>query len=416
MKQFKHAPLSQQIATAAAALCLAVSLALVALAAISSGHMLREQQAHFGRALARQVAAQVGLGLETGDLLSVRATAQRFVDTTAAEQVAIIDVEGKPLGEAGRPEGLDLYTASAPITVEANIAGEARVTVSTDAASAAQRRFVLSLLGLAVVLSLAVYGAGMQLGRVLGARLGGLSRRLTLEDAAPGQASGNELLNLQQRVDALPMDLLRTRDQRAASEEHYSHTAVLYLQLDSLADYVDTLDEQSLHRYIERLHRLVYTAAGFYGGEIQVARQFALAVYFTGESKGGSAAFRAASCAWLVRAAARELDDARSLSLRFFMAVGLSELGIGDSADIYPGLYMQSTLDELQQACASRPPQILLSPAVCADTDVDGRLQHHATEVLDYAMLEAVAGPYGDLLERQLQLILKRQREMAPGR
>jgi len=409
--RLKSAPLSQQIATAAAALCLLVSLALVALGAISSRHMQHQQQAGFGEALARQVAAQVSLALESGDLLSVRATLQRFVDTTAAEQVAVVDVEGKPLGEAGSASGQYLSQYTAPVTVESNIAGEARVTINTDAASSAQRRFVLSLLGLSVILSLAVYGAGLQLGRLLGNRIARLSRKLALEDAAPGQLPANELAALESRVGALPMDLLRTRDQGAAGEEHYRHTAVLYLQLDSLSDYVDTLDEQSLQRYIERLQRLVHTAAGFYGGELQVARQFALAVYFTGDGKGGSAAFRAASCAWLVNAAAREMERKRSLSMRFFMAVGLSELGAGDAADIYPGLYMQSTLDELQQVCASRPPKILLSPATCEDTDVDGRLQHQVTDVLDYAMLESMAGSYADLLERQLQLILKRLSE-----
>ena len=96
------------------------------------------------------------------------------------------------------------------------------------------------------------------------------------------------------------------------------------------------------------------------------------------------------------------------LSLRLSMAVSQSELGIGNEQDIYPGLYMQATLDELQAVCASKPPAILLSPAVCADTDVEGRLQQQATEVMDYAMVEEFAGPYADLLERQLQLILRR--------
>jgi hypothetical protein len=90
------------------------------------------------------------------------------------------------------------------------------------------------------------------------------------------------------------------------------------------------------------------------------------------------------------------------------MAISQSELGIGDGSDIYPGLYMQHTLDELQTICSSRPPEILLSPAACEDMDVAGRLQTQATELADYAMLEGFEGPYKDLLERQLRLILKR--------
>ena len=90
------------------------------------------------------------------------------------------------------------------------------------------------------------------------------------------------------------------------------------------------------------------------------------------------------------------------------MAISQSELAVGDGSAIYPGLYMQHTLDELQAICASKPQKILLSPVVCEDTDVAGRLQHQETEVSDYAMLEEFAGPYQDLLERQLRLILNR--------
>lgn len=90
------------------------------------------------------------------------------------------------------------------------------------------------------------------------------------------------------------------------------------------------------------------------------------------------------------------------------MAISQSELGAGDQADIYPGLYIQHTLDELQAICANRPPRVLLSPSVCEDADIASRLEHQATEVEDFAMLESFADPYQDLLERQLRLIVKR--------
>ena len=96
----------------------------------------------------------------------------------------------------------------------------------------------------------------------------------------------------------------------------------------------------------------------------------------------------------------------RTLSIA--MAISQSELGAGDRADIYPGLYIQHTLDELETICANRPPRVLLAPVVCEDPDIAARLQFEATEVRDFAMLEEFAEPYQDLLERQLQLILKR--------
>lgn len=407
-ERFKNASISQQFALVAAGLCLLVSLALVTLGAISSKHLQREQQVGFGNALAHQIARRIGTALETGDLLSISASLQRFVETSSAEKVAIFDVEGKALGQAGEARGQNLFQYRAPVRIESDIAGEVLITVSTDAASAAHLRFVLSLIGLAILLSLSVYGISLHLGKKLGLRIRGMARNIALEDQPPAPGSDNELDLLASRIDALPMDLLRTRSDTVAQDENYRATAVLYLHLDSLVDYVDTLDEQSLHRYTDRLHQVVYASAGFYGGEIQVTRQFALAVYFTGPGKAGSAAFRAVSCGWLVRAVSRELEQHIPLSMNLSMAISQSELGIGDERDIYPGLYMQSTLDELQAVCASKPPKILLSPAVCEDTDVDGRLQQQETEVMDYAMVEAFAGPYQDLLERQLQLILKR--------
>jgi hypothetical protein len=406
--RFKNAPLSQQIATIAAVLCLLVSLALVILGAISSKHLQRQQQLEFGNALAHQIARRVSLALETGDLLSITASLQRFVETSSAEEVAIFDVDGKALGKAGKAAGQYLSRYRAPVRIEADIAGEVLVIVNSDSSAAAHQRFVLSLLGLSVLLSLAVYGAGLQLGKRMAGRISRLSQTLALEDTQPAQAAVNELSLLESRVDALPMDLLRTRNDTEAREENYRSTAVLHLHLDSLADYVDTLDDQSLHRYTDRLHQVVYAAAGFYGGELQVSRQFALTVYFSGPNNAGSAPFRAASCAWLVQAVSRELEQTMPLSMKISMAISQSELGIGDGRDIYPGLYMQHTLDELQSVCASKPPKLLLSPAVCSDTDIEGRLQLVATEVMDYSMLESFAGPYQDLLERQLQLILKR--------
>ncbi|QFU77549.1 hypothetical protein EY643_18760 [Halioglobus maricola] len=405
--RLKNAPLSQQLATFAAGLCLTVSLALVTLGGISSKHLQRQQQADFGNALAHQIARRISTSLETGDLLSVSASLQRFVETSSAARVAIFDVEGKALGQAGTAMGQNLFEYRAPLRIESDVAGEVVITVNTDTASAAHLRFVLSLLGLAVLLSLTVYGVGLHLGKRVGSRVTALTKAVSLEGQAPPPAN-NELEVLAARIDNLPMELLRTNSDPVAQDENYRTTAVLYLQLDSLMAYVDTLDEQSLHRYTDRLHQVVYASAGFYGGEIQVTRQFALAVYFSGPGNAGSAPFRAASCAWLIHAVTAEIEKHMPLSLNISIAASLSELGIGDEKDIYPGLYMQSTLDELQTVCASKPPKILLSPAVCEDTDVAGRVQQQATEVMDYTMVEGFAGPYDDLLERQLQLILKR--------
>jgi uncharacterized membrane protein affecting hemolysin expression len=405
--------LGRQLALVAAGLCLLVSLALVALAAISSKHMQLQQQEEFGTALAHQIARRIGSALETGDLLSVSAALQHFVATSAADMVAIFDVEGKALGQAGDAQGQQLRQYEAPVRIESDIAGQVVITLSSDLAGAAHQRLVLSLLGLAILLSLSVYGITRHLGQKLANRLTAMARTIALDEEDTAHQPANELASLTRHIDALPMDLLRTRSEINPREENYRTTAVLYLHLTSLVDYVDTLDDNSLHRYTDRLHQVVYAAAGFYAGELHVSRQFGLVVYFSGSTSAGSAAFRAASCAWLIQAVSRELEKQMPLSMSVAMAIAQSELGVGDGSDIYPGLYMQHTLDELQALCTSRPPKVLLSPAVCDDTDIDGRLQVLATELMDYSMLESFAGPYQDLLERQLRLIIRRLTDTA---
>jgi len=406
--RIENTGISQQLALVTAGFCLLVSLALVTLGAISSRHMQAQQQQEYGSALAHQIARRISTALENGDLLSVSASLQRFVETSSAEQVAIFDVDGKALGQAGHTQGNSLNEYSAPVRIESDIAGRVVITISNDNARAAHLRFILSLLGLAVLLSLAVYGASRHLGQRLANRLTSLAGVIALEDEDSRQGPVNEVALLARRVDALPMDLLRTRSSTNPKDENYRSTGLLYLHLSSLVDYVGTLDEHSLHRYTDRLHQVVFAAAGFYGGELQVLRQFGLAIYFSGSNKAGSAAFRAASCAWLIRSVSHELEQQMPLSMNIAMAISQSELGIGDGSDIYPGLYMQHTLDELQEICASKPPKILLSPVVCEDVDIAGRLQTLPTELRDYAMLDEFAGPHQDLLERQLRLILKR--------
>lgn len=413
-RRIENTSLGQQLALVTAGLCLLVSLALVALAAISSHHMQLQQQDEYGSALAHQIARRISTAMESGDLLSVSASLQRFVQTSSAEEVAISDVEGKALGQAGRALGQNLYQYRAPVLIESDVAGQIVITINADNAQAAHLRFILSLLGLAVLLSLAVYIGSRHIGQHLGNRLTTMARVIALDEEESGHRPANEVSLLAQQISALPMDLLRTRGDTNPREENYRTTAVLYLHLTSLVDYVDTLDEQSLHRYTDRLHQVVYAAAGFYAGDLQVTRQFGLVIYFSGSNSAGSAAFRAASCAWLVQAVSQELEQKMSLSMSIAMAISQSELGVGDGSDIYPGLYMQHTLDELQAVCASKPPRILLSPTACEDMDISGRLQHQLTEVRDYAMIEEFAGTYQDLLERQLRLILKRLTD--PGR
>lgn len=402
--------LSQQLALIAAGLCLVIGLSMVTLGTISSRHMQLSQQEEYGTALAELMATRISTALETGDLLSIAASLQRFASNSSAEQIEIFDVEGKELGQAGQAKGKNLYRYTASVRIDNDIAGELRITLNADDAQAAHLRLILSLLGLTILLSLAAYGASRHMGQRLADRLLTLADAVATNDEASADTLPpmNEIDLLEKNIRALPMDLLRTRGTVSQRDENYQTTAVLYLHLSSLVDYVDTLDQNSLQRYTNRLHQVLYASAGFYAGEIHVTRQFGVAIYFNGNTSAGSAAFRAASCGWLIQSVCRELEKQITLSISIAMAISQSELGVGDAEDIYPGLYMQHTIDELQTLCASKPPKILLAPVICEDIDIAGRLEHEETELLNYAMLTGFEGPYQDLLERQFRLIWKR--------
>jgi uncharacterized membrane protein affecting hemolysin expression len=176
--RFSNISLSQQLAIISAGLCLLVSLALVALGAISTRHMQMTQQEEYGTSLAKQVAARVTPFLESGDMLSVSASLQHFLANSSAQTITISDAEGKLLGQAGDAHGLDLHQYTALVHIESDLAGQIVVTIDANKARAAQLRSVLSMLGLAVLLSLAVYGLSRRFGQRLGNMLSSMTRKI----------------------------------------------------------------------------------------------------------------------------------------------------------------------------------------------------------------------------------------------
>ena len=84
------------------------------------------------------------------------------------------------------------------------------------------------------------------------------------------------------------------------------------------------------------------------------------------------------------------------------MAIGLSELGRGDDQDIYPGLYIQATLDELLDL-ANQDVEGLRIPRA-EDRGLTARV---GIDVIDerWMALGGISGKHLDLLERQLQIL-----------
>ena len=405
MITLRRLPLSQQLALVAASCCLVATLALVALAARSSEYTQDNLQNAYGHAVTEQLAHRLASELATGDLLGVRAEIQKLVEQDSIAGARVVDIDGVVIVEGGVIDTLPL-PFTAPILIAGDMAGWAEVATDTREQDEAQLVFIIGLSALAVLLSVVVYGVTRPLGQRLARNIDAVSAELGDVAESPDNVT-NELEKLRQRVAALPLSLLRPGATDAIQgAEHYQDTAVLYLRLSSLPDYVDTLDEQRLQRYIAQVHRLLFGAAGFYGGRLQVVRQLGLAIFFNDEHKIGSPILRAASCGWLIQQACPSVEEHLRLSVKLGIAIGMSELGIGNSDDIYPGLYIQATLDELESLASDSDDGIAVSVAASTDIDLTTRMEVESASQ-GRQVLGGLADGHRDLLERQLHVLLK---------
>lgn len=407
LSNFRRQSLAHQVGLIAATLCFVVCTAVIALTSIAVKYLQFQQLSEQGSALSQQLGAEVSTALETEDLLVVAAILQRYVDKTSAVDAAVYDLDNKLLAKAGDKQANSSHYFYESVSIGTDSAGEVSVGIDSSAASQARQRANFAIFGLAVLLSFGVYWIARYFGQQHAQDILAAYERITLNQK-PMSRDKNEWHQLSAAIEELPLDLLNAKQADKPLTEHYEHAAVLYIQLDSLADYVETLDETALQRYTHQLHQIIFGAAGFYQGSLQVVRQFGLAVFFAGNNKAGSGAFRAASCAWLIQELAAEYRKKSRLSMSLFMAVSVSDAGRGGEGDIYPDLYTQHEIDELQQLCANKPPKVLLTASAQADNDIINRVSTHETDLDDSVMIDAFEQPYDDLLERQLHLVWQR--------
>jgi uncharacterized membrane protein affecting hemolysin expression len=413
MQKFKDLSLSVQLPVLAATSTLLVALCLLWLATTSSAYLQGEQEKQYGEALAEQVAISVRDPLQRGDLLSARASLQRFIDQSLAGGVSIEDVEGMAMGTAGTLDGPTLHQYRAPIRIGNDIAGEVIVSVDSGAAKESRWRFLFSLLALAVALSLLVFLVARTLAQRLATELLALQSQLTLPNDNEEDRTLNELARLHRRVEQLPLDMLRGHAAVPAAATEYQQGTILFVHLRSLARYVDTLSENNLHRYARRVQQIVQAAAQCYRGELAVVRPFGLLISFSPQPNAGSEALRAASCARLISLIAQGLGERTTLSLDMCMALSHCEQGGNDVDDIYPRLYVQGAIDELREMsldCGERA--VLLARGLLVDEQLALAAQCEELEELEdsrgFSSLRCLSAEQEQLLAHQAQLIIER--------
>lgn len=399
--------ISQQLALVCGGLCLLVGLALVLVGSLSSRFILKQQQDSHGADLARQLAREVAPAIATGDLIRLEVKLRQLHSRHSLEQLVAFDLEGAPLGRAGRngdPHNLEYRTR---LVIDGNIAGELSLLMAPGPALLEQQRMSWGLLFLACLLSVFVAALGLNWGQKLAERLLVLDEVLTLDETPGDEARrSDELSQLEATVALLPLELLKPPGSKPAAASDYRDAGLLYLRLDSLGSYVETLDENSLLAYTDLLRQMIHDAAQLYDGKLSVARQFGLLVSFSGSHAAGSPAFRALSVAALVRQLSRVQQAEGKLSHAISQAVGISESGTGSAMDIYPDLYNQHIIDELAAMTIAHPGDILLDGAAAEDPDTRGRCS--LSEGADYVLLTGLEEPYNDLVERQRELLLRK--------
>lgn len=417
MQRFKDLSLSLQLPILAAGCALLVGLCLLWLAATSSAYLQSERERLYGESLAQQVSATVREALQRGDLLSARASLQRFVDSSLAGGITIRDVEGMAMGTAGIISGPQLTQYSAPIRIGEDTAGEVLVSVDSRLGQESRWRFLFSLLALAAALSLLVFMTTRLFAQRLSNSLAVLDKQLSLPETAPAPLE-NEVAQLEYSVEALPLDMLRGHAAVPAAATAFQQTSILFVHLASLTRYVDTISESNLHRYTRRLQQIMQAAAQCYRGELIVTRPFGLVISFRPQANAGSEALRAASCARLIALIALGLEKRTSLSLELAMALGQCEQDRGQTKDIYPELHLQGVIDELRDACLhhQRYPVILLADSALEDESLtaaaqmdDGQDAANAKELLGLSAEQEA------LLSHQADMIVERIKPSQPS-
>ena len=397
--------LAQRIALLSGALCLGVGLLLVLISHLSSRYILEQQVDRQDQALAERLAADIAPVIAQGDLIRLEVLLGNLLEQHQLHLLSVRDLEERPLGHAGGQLTADSRRYQAALTVDQHLAGEVIIARRSDPALEDQRSMALGLLGLAVLASVFVAAIARHLAQPQGLRLAALQARLSRDN--PG--ADDEITALERAVENLPLDLLAPVDDPDSQQQEFQEAGLLYVRLESLTHYVETLDEQSLLRYTRRLQALVEGAAELYSGAVSVSREFGLLVLFSGSHASGSPAFRCISCAWLLRQVASSGQGDKALKVRLGLSCALGEAARCERTgrtdrSIYPDLYNQHIINDLAAAAADSAAEIRLLGDITTEEQVSNRARLDSTD--SGTVLAGFEDPYADALERQTRLLL----------
>ncbi len=389
-------------------LCLVSGLILTLLASISHYHLQQESQDLLGKSLAEQLGRQIIEPIETGDLIDLVGSLKAFTIDTPVRVALAYDIEGNIIASSGEVTSiLPQYTA--PVMIGKDLVGRAVIELDTYRTEFLQIRFSISLMGLAIFFSIIVFFITRKLSLFITLRLRNAVEILTIDDATNPKAN-NILIQLERQIESLPLVLLRPPVTQYSTDKANSAVAIIYLKLEGPEKYLQTLDDASFRRYVERIQQIISHAADFYKGDTKIVRLFGSAIFFDERDDDLSAAFRAISCGQLIRSVQQEIQGKFDLSVRIKMAADLCEVETEGGPDLYSGIFIQTCLDELKEQCESSEDELLLSEKILAASEAKRSLGIYG-EIDDQK--EFISAGYFDipeldLIDRQRWMIIRK--------
>ena len=277
--------------------------------------------------------------IAAGDLLTVSSELNRLIANDLVAAASVADVEGEPLVTVGTPVSDVQYQG--PLKIGPDLAGTLTITLNTKARDTTLR---WTITGLSLVIAMFIYALTTSLYRGHANRLWSLVTRVSQQKTS--ERAGDPLDELDDALSALPLDLIDTSSSEAMDESAMRSMAVVTLSLDHLTRYIETLDELSLVSYVATYEALLKAVAQMLGGTTDTNRPQSLSMSFEGEWRGMTSPLRATVGSALLQQLLPVAERSRRLKFAAGIGVSHSDLGRGEHASAYAGLYIQTALDE----------------------------------------------------------------------
>jgi hypothetical protein len=340
----KQMPVRLQLGLATATLTLIACLILVWLSATSTRHITNEQAHIIIKTLSAQLSDQIARDVVGQDTLAITALLNRAVRADWIQGAELKNTRGDILAQAGTLMGV---SATSSIVIDAKEVAKLTAYQPKQRVESLQSQQAWTLAGIACIIAFAFGALAAQMGRIYSSALEQL--KVQIPRTARTNDSNNEIHAIRERLNALPLNLLA---EHAGDETHPTevHPAIISMvALDSLEHYIDTLNEESLERYTQKVYRCIQRAAMLYGGHIKVVRPLRVAMIF-GQQPGRTSSTSAIQATLLLQLMCKRLSDRGPLNFKTRCALGKSEMAPMSEHDFYADLYVQPIFDQLNGA------------------------------------------------------------------